>query len=97
MQLREVCDRGQRILLVGIDAEEPHAPPAVFFGQLGQAGRVALSQRALGPQKDHDVGPALLPAGDRVGTQTIGERRRLDVLAHWARRRIRAGSQQQAD
>ena len=56
-----VGDVGQRILRVGIDADESHSLVAIAVSQFGQPWTGQPRHRALGAQKDHDdrflVGP----------------------------------------
>jgi len=97
MQLCEMRDRGQGILLIGIDAEKPNPLALILCSQLDQSGGVSCRERALRPQKDDDVRPALLPAGDCVGSETISQRGQLHALTNRAWRAIGTRGKKQAD
>ena len=55
VELREVCDLGQRILLVGIDAEESNVLAAILFRQLRQSGMRSARQGGTVPTKTMTV------------------------------------------
>ena len=75
------ADLGQRVLQVGVDAQEDHALLLELGGQVLQPRGIALGQRAFGAEEGHDDQLVLVVVQRVELAVEVGQREALDLLA----------------